>query len=128
MDVPSGFSPSSTEGEVCRLKKALYMLTQSPRAWFNRFLKTMVKFGYRQSDAYHKMLVKRADEKITILVVYVNDIVVTSDDPYKVSSLKAHMAREFDTKGLGPLRSFLGLSCPVKLQYIYLQMEVYSRC
>ncbi|KAL6331885.1 hypothetical protein AAG906_020233 [Vitis piasezkii] len=34
---------------VCKLKKSLYGLKQSPRAWFGRFTKSMRAFGYRQS-------------------------------------------------------------------------------
>ena len=37
MDVPPGFEDIKTEGKVCRLKKSLYGLKQSPRAWFERF-------------------------------------------------------------------------------------------
>lgn len=51
-----------------RLKKALYGLEQSHQAWFGRFHKAMVNFGYRRSDADPTMFVKRANGKITILI------------------------------------------------------------
>ncbi|RVW73557.1 Retrovirus-related Pol polyprotein from transposon RE1 [Vitis vinifera] len=35
--------------KVCKLKKPLYGLKQSSRAWFGRFIKSMRAFGYRQS-------------------------------------------------------------------------------
>ena len=47
MDVPPGFEDSKTEGKVCRLKKSLYGLKQSPRAWFERFMQAMLWFGFR---------------------------------------------------------------------------------
>lgn len=40
----------------------------------------------------------------TIFNIYVDDMVVTDDDPNEVSSLKAHQAREFEIKDLDPLR------------------------
>ena len=49
MEVPPGFYSQVAPGTVCRLKKALYGLKQSPRAWFGRFTKSMVRMGYRQS-------------------------------------------------------------------------------
>lgn len=66
----------------------------------------MVKFGYRQSNTDHTMFIKHANKKITILIVNVDDMVVTRDDPHEISSLKAHLARELEIKDLGPLRYF----------------------
>lgn len=77
MDPPPGIE---CNGKVCRLKKALYGLKQSPRAWFGRFLKFMRKIGYKKSDADHALFVKN-NGKVTALIVYVDDMVVTGDDP-----------------------------------------------
>ncbi|KAJ7969877.1 Retrovirus-related Pol polyprotein from transposon TNT 1-94 [Quillaja saponaria] len=81
MEIPPGFSCQKTEGKVCKLKKSLYGLKQSPRAWFDRFRKAMLSFGYQQSNADHTMFVKHCYGRITILIVYVDDIVVTGDNP-----------------------------------------------
>ena len=48
MSIPAGFS-GSDENKVCRLKKTLYGLKQSPRAWFGRFAKVMIAHSYKQS-------------------------------------------------------------------------------
>jgi hypothetical protein len=37
MEIPPGFNSKQTEGKVCRLRKSLYGLKKSPRAWFGRF-------------------------------------------------------------------------------------------
>ncbi|XP_047979007.1 uncharacterized protein LOC125220919 [Salvia hispanica] len=37
MEPPSGFTGEFRDGEVCQLKKTLYGLKRSPRAWFGRF-------------------------------------------------------------------------------------------
>ena len=49
MQIPLGFDDESVEGKVCRLKKLLYGLKQSSRAWFERFTKYVRKIGYTQA-------------------------------------------------------------------------------
>jgi len=54
--------PSMTDSigmKVCKLKKALYELKQSPKAWFGRFTKSMNVFGYRASNYDHTFFFKR---------------------------------------------------------------------
>jgi Reverse transcriptase (RNA-dependent DNA polymerase) len=47
MEIPPGFDTNQTIGKVCKLKKSLYGLKQSPRVWFDRFRKAMVGTGYQ---------------------------------------------------------------------------------
>ena len=46
MEVPQGLDLNLTGNKVCKLKKSLYGLKQSPRAWFDRFVKAVVRLGY----------------------------------------------------------------------------------
>ena len=48
MSIPLRFSWSDGN-KVCRLRKALYELKQSPHAWFGRFMKVMIANGYKQT-------------------------------------------------------------------------------
>ncbi|XP_038904312.1 uncharacterized protein LOC120090666 [Benincasa hispida] len=45
--------------------------------------------------------------KIDVLIVYVDDIVLSRDDVTEIDRLKKKMAEEFEIKGLGRLRYFL---------------------
>ena len=47
MEPPPSFNNGVT-GQVCKLKKALHGLKQSPRALFDRFSKAMKSMRYRQ--------------------------------------------------------------------------------
>ncbi|CAL2238912.1 unnamed protein product [Prunus armeniaca] len=58
MDLPPGIHVTSKEGVVCKLRKSLYGLKQSPRAWFGRFAASMNKFGYVQSNSDHTLFLK----------------------------------------------------------------------
>jgi len=87
--------------------KALYGLKQSPRAWFGRFSKAMIGMGYNQSRGDHTLFFKHSDKKkVTALLVYVDDIIVTGNDADEQKILKDKLAKEFDIKDLGPLKYF----------------------
>ena len=45
------------KSEVCKLKKSLYGLKQSPRAWFGRFTSVMKATRFQQSNANHTLFV-----------------------------------------------------------------------
>ncbi|RVW43799.1 hypothetical protein CK203_074066 [Vitis vinifera] len=47
--------------------------------------------------------------KIAILIVYVDDIILISDDSLEIERLKGLLARDFEIKDLGTLKYFLGL-------------------
>ena len=95
--------------KVCGLKKSLYGLKQSPRAWFGRFTKVMKAFGYHQSNSDHTLFIKNQQGKIIALIVYVDDMIVTGNDPEERRALKDYLFREFEMKDLGSLKYFLGI-------------------
>lgn len=81
MKVPPGFGGPLKANKVCRLKKTLYGLKQSPRTWFGRFARVMLAMGYKQSQGDHTLFIKHSDSRrVTVLLVYVDDIIVTEDD------------------------------------------------
>ncbi|KAL0318797.1 UNVERIFIED_CONTAM: Retrovirus-related Pol polyprotein from transposon RE1 [Sesamum angustifolium] len=106
MDLPPGCNMQlKNSKQVCRLKKAFYGLKQSPRAWFGRFMQSMKSFGYKQSNSDHTLFLKYNKENVTALIVYVNDMIVTGNDPEERKALQNHLAREFEMKDLGPVFS-----------------------
>ena len=81
MRLPPGFETKFGAEKVCKLKKSLYGLKQSPRAWFERFGKAVKRLGYDQSQADHTMFYRHSKEgKITVLIIYVDDIILTGSD------------------------------------------------
>ena len=107
---PGYFLKTNNNGDVCHLRKSIYGLKQSPRAWFGKFSKTMLSAGYAQSEGDHTLFIKHGNEgKVAILIVYVDDIVVTGNDVAEIQNLKKHLASSFDIKALGLLSYFLGI-------------------
>ena len=88
MKAPPDFSGGYNFGEGCKLKKALCGLKQSPRAWFGRFTAAMTKFGYKQSNSDHTLFLKRQNNHITCLIIYVDDMIIAEDDKEEICALK----------------------------------------
>ena len=101
--------PTKLSQKVCRLKKSLYGLKQSSRAWFGRFTKSMIAFGYHQSNSNHSLFLKKQHGKITAFIIYVDDMVVTGNDPEERKALQNYLSKEFEMKDLGDLKYFLGI-------------------
>lgn len=70
------------------MKKAVYNLKQSPRAWFEQFSNAMTSFGYRQSNVDRTLFIRHYTGKIILFIVYVDDIAVIGDDREEMSHLK----------------------------------------
>ena len=58
MDIPAGLETTSNFNKVCRLRKSLYGLKQSPRAWFERFTTVVKGYGFVQCQSDHTLFVK----------------------------------------------------------------------
>jgi len=126
MEIPPGLETSSNVNRVCKLKKSLYGLKQSPRAWFDRFTKTVAQYGYSQCQTNHTLFVKTSPEKeIAILIVYVDDIILTGDYKEELVRLKKLLAKEFEIKDLGYLKYFLGMEVERSRKDIYVSQRKY---
>ncbi|RVW46896.1 Retrovirus-related Pol polyprotein from transposon TNT 1-94 [Vitis vinifera] len=81
MEQPPGFVVQGESGLVCRLRRSLYDLKQSLRAWFSRFSSVVQEFGMLRSTADHSVFYHHNSlGQCIYLVVYVDDIVITGSD------------------------------------------------
>ncbi|RDX96277.1 Copia protein, partial [Mucuna pruriens] len=79
-----------------------------PRAWFERFAQIMISLGYKQSQGDHTLFIKHSpDGKLTLLLVYVDDMIIIGDDEIEKLTLKEKLATQFEMKELGKLKYFL---------------------
>lgn len=53
MDLPLGVEGMCNNEKVCKLKKSFQGLKQSPRAWIERFTRSLLRFGYYQNQDDH---------------------------------------------------------------------------
>nr|KYP76233.1 Copia protein [Cajanus cajan] len=125
MDIPPGYTVSTNGKLVCRLQKAIYGLKQSPRAWFGRFSLAMKKYGYRQSNVDHTLFLKKRKGKLTALIIYVDDMIITGDDSEEINRIQEQLNSEFEMKNLGELKYFLGIEVARSREGIFISQKKY---
>jgi len=101
VDAPSGY--------VCRLRRALYGLKQAPRAWFERFVSVIKVAGVKPSDHDPALFIHLSSRGRTLLLLYVDDILITGDVVEHISLVKQQFGKHFQMSDLGPQRYFLGI-------------------
>jgi hypothetical protein len=77
MEEPSGYVNQTHLNLVCRLKKALYGLKQAPRVWLDKIGQYLVTSGFQTSNANFSLYVKKIDCGIIVIVIYVDDLIIT---------------------------------------------------
>ena len=80
IEQPDGFILGNDPKLVCRLKKALYGLKQAPRAWYYRLDKYLHQQGFIKGSIDNNLYIKIDNDKLLILVVYVDDIIFASNE------------------------------------------------
>jgi hypothetical protein len=122
MRPPPGYS--IPEGMACHLCRSLYGLKQAPRAWFQRFAFVVIAAGFSASAHDPALFVHVSPRGKTLLLLYMDDMTITGDDPEYIAFLKAHLSDQFLMFDLGPLRYFLGIEITT-LEGFFLSQEKY---
>jgi hypothetical protein len=112
MSQPQGYTDPQNPHYVCKLHKSIYGLKQAPRAWFERFTGQLLQFGFVASTTDYSLFIYRTKTTIAYLLLYVDDIVLTSNTPTFFDQLIQHLSSVFELKDLGPLHYFLVIQVP----------------
>ena len=80
---------AKAKGKVCKLKKSLYGLKQASRQWFAKLTQKLSLQGYSQSRNDYSLFIKKQGHHITILAIYVDDIILTGNNHQKIEETKA---------------------------------------
>ena len=120
---PSLFVESN---KVCYLWRALYGFKQAPRTWFAKFSFTISSLGYMANHYDSALFFRRTDKGTILLLLYVDDMIITGNDLNGIQELKDFLSQQFEMKDLGHLSYFLGLEITHSIDDIYITQANYA--
>jgi hypothetical protein len=109
MTQPKGFVVKGKEHMGCRLRKSIYGLKQASRQWNIKFDETIKKFGFKENIEDNCVYVKFNKGKFIFLILYVDDILLASNDVRLIQETKGILSSNFDMKDLGEASYVLGI-------------------
>ena len=112
-------------GQVCRLKRSLYGLKQAARQWNIELCKFLLEYGFVQSSQDSSMFMLQQGDQFTIVVAYVDDLLVTGSHLSTIVAVKAALHKAFTIKDLGELKYFLGIEVTRTVDGISLNQRKY---
>jgi hypothetical protein len=126
MKQPPGYMDSSAPLHVCKLDKALDGLKQAPKAWYSRLSAKLIHLGFTICKADTSLFIYNRSGVIIYLLVYVDDIIITSSTPMAVTALLKDLRSDFALKDLGELHFFLGIQVTKSADGLVLSQEKYA--
>jgi hypothetical protein len=125
MAQPLGFQHPTYPTTVCKLHKAIYCLNQAPHAWFSRLSARLLELKFHSSKSNSSLFIYRASSVTIFVLIYVDDIIITSSHPAAISQLISDLHSSFALKDLGPLHFFLGVEATWHSDGLHLSQQRY---
>jgi hypothetical protein len=95
MEQPEGYVMPGKEDYVCKLKKSLYGLKQSPRQWCKKFDSFMIANGFKRFLYDSCVYIKYVDGSPIYLLLYVDDMLIAAKSKTHIANLKTQLNSEF---------------------------------
>jgi len=100
MVIPPGVAHSNPN-QVCKLNKSLYGLKHASRKWYEKLTSLLIQSGYQQATSDHSLFVKVTSSSFTLLLVYVDDVILAGNSLEEFKSIKHILQTAFKIKDLG---------------------------
>ncbi|RVW44373.1 Retrovirus-related Pol polyprotein from transposon TNT 1-94 [Vitis vinifera] len=101
MEQPTGFTEVGKEHLVCKLNKSIYGLKQASRQWYLKFDRIITQNGFKKNTVDRCIYLRVSGSSYIFLVLYVDDILLASNDSDLLIETKHMLSTHFDMKDLG---------------------------
>jgi hypothetical protein len=125
MEQPPGYVQNDSS-LVFRLKKSLYGLKQAPRAWYAKMDSFLIATGFSRCHSNPNVYSKKVGSHLIILVLYVDDLIITGSDSKLLNHVKTNLKKKFEMTDLGFLHYFLGLQVLQTNEGIFLSQSKFA--
>ena len=109
MNQPDGFVEKGNEGKVCKLNRSIYGLKQASRQWYILFDNAITSYGFSMTEGDRCIYFKIVGDKFILLSLYVDDILISSNDKSMLLEVKSWLSSKFDMKDMGNASYVLGV-------------------
>lgn len=106
---PQGFEDKAHPDFVCKLKRSFYGLRQTPRAWYDTLKSSLFELNFKRCTYDHSLFFKNSPTGMLMILIYVDDILVTGDNNNEVLNIIDMLKIKFKLKHLGEVKYFLGI-------------------
>ncbi|KAK1419234.1 hypothetical protein QVD17_28397 [Tagetes erecta] len=124
---PEGFVKKGEEHKVYKLSKSLYGLKQSPRAWNTKLNAILMNLKFHRCSQEQAVYRKIVGTNLTLIGVYVDDLIVTGSDLKSIMEFKHDMAKNFEMSDLGKLTYYLGVEVFQGKDEVCIKQEAYAK-
>ena len=125
MEMPEGYAEG--KGKVWKLLRSLYGLKQAPRSWYRQLDTYLQSLGFTQTISDHSVYVRKDEEGLIIVGVYVDDLTIAASNLDTLARFKTALSSKWNMKDLGELTYILGLQVERdrQKQTLHLSQELY---
>lgn len=123
MEIPENSDFNDCENKVLRLKKAIYGLKQSARAWYIKVESSLLKLGFKKSKYEPCLFMKCQDNVKVYVAIFVDDFFVFYNCENTYKHLKGVLESDFKIKDMGQIKNCLGMNVNVKKDCVTLDQE-----
>nr|GEW00239.1 uncharacterized mitochondrial protein AtMg00810-like [Tanacetum cinerariifolium] len=123
---PEGFVDPDHLTHVYRLKKALYVLKQAPRAWYDMLSRFLLDNNFSKGAVDPILFTRKTGKHILLVQIYVDDIIFASTDPKDCDMFSNKMSSKFQMSIMGQMSFFLGLQVSQSPEGIFINQSKFA--